>query len=141
MINRILLSGNLVSDPESRYTKTGKCITSFRIAHNETKDKTIFISVDVWDKEGETCAKVLKKGSNVIVDGRLHDDSYTNKEGQKVSKTSIVADRVTFAFKSEKTGGEQTAAKTPPAKAASKPAVQEADEPVAVQGDEDDIPF
>lgn len=141
MINRTILSGNLVSDPETRYTKTGKCITSFRIAHNETKDKTIFISVDVWDKEGETCAKVLKKGSNVIVDGRLHDDSYTNKEGQKVSKTSIVADRVTFAFKNEKTGGEQTDTKASPAKASPKPATQEVDEPVVVQGDDDDIPF
>lgn len=141
MINRTILSGNLVRDPECRYTKTGKCITSFSIAHNETKDKTIFISVDVWDKEGETCAKVLKKGSNVIVDGRLHDDSYTNKEGQKVSKTTIVADRVTFAFRNEKTGSEQAPAKTTPAKSSLKSPVQEADEPVLVQGDEDDIPF
>jgi single-strand DNA-binding protein len=141
MINRTILSGNLVSDPESRYTKTGKNITSFRIAHNETKDKTIYISVDAWDKEGETCAKVLKKGSSVIVDGRLHDDSYTNKEGQKITKLSITADRVTFAFRSEKSGSEVA---IPAASSKNKAPAPQKQEEVAASGSEEgdeDIPF
>jgi single-strand DNA-binding protein len=134
MINRVILSGNLVADPESRFTKTGKNITSFRIAHNESKDKSIYFSVDVWDREGETCAKVLKKGSRVIVDGRLRDDSYTNKEGVKVSKTSITADRVTFAFDGSKPATERSE------NAAAKPAPVKRTASETEEGDED-IPF
>ena len=106
MVNKTLLYGYLVADPESRQTKSGKSICSMRVAHKENyKDATkepLYINVDVWDKEGETCAKFLKKGSSVIVDGRLESDSYQNKENQKVTKIFIVAQKVTFVPRFEK---------------------------------------
>ena len=142
MINRTILFGNLVADPEVRYTKTGKCIANFRIAYNESSSKdqeTLYMSVDVWDKQGETCGKVLKKGSGVIVEGRLKADSYTDKEGKKVTKIVIVADRVNFVPRFEKLNAESAPAKT--AKTESKPVQQE----VAAQGSDEsgdeDIPF
>lgn len=106
MVNKTLLYGYLVADPESRQTKSGKSICSMRVAHKENyKDATkepLYINVDVWDKEGETCAKFLKKGSSVIVDGRLESDTYQNKENQKVTKIFIVAQKVTFVPRFEK---------------------------------------
>lgn len=145
MINRTILFGNLVADPEVRYTKTGKAIANMRIAYNEASSKdqeTLYMSVDVWDKQGETCGKILKKGSGVIVEGRLKADSYTDKEGKKVMKTFIVADRVNFVPKFEKsTSNSESSKASSPAKASSSSSAPVASEPVLVQGDEDDIPF
>lgn len=148
MINKSILFGYLAADPEARYTKTGKCICSLRLAHKENfKDDSkepLYINVDVWDKQGETCAKALKKGSNVIVDGRLSSDSYENKEGKKVTKMFIVADRVTFVPRFEKSESSNSA----PAKGGNEPIVKQAPAPVSDEsqaggeGEEsDDIPF
>ncbi len=146
MINRTVLFGNLVADPEVRYTKTGKCIANFRIAYNEASSKdqeTLYISVDVWDEQGETCGKVLKKGSGVIVEGRLKADSYTDKEGKKVMKMVIVADRVNFVPKFEKLTANSESPKA--AKSETKPARNTAPEneagPLSTVGDDEDIPF
>jgi single-strand DNA-binding protein len=149
MVNKTILYGFLTADPEVRHTKTGKTICSLRIAHKENyKDDSkdpIYISVDVWDKQGETCAKVLKKGSSVIVDGRLSSDSYQNKEGQKVTKTFIVADKVSFVPRFEKS--EKTTASAPSSAKAPAPKkiaanVDEEEPSTGGEGEEgDDIPF
>jgi single-strand DNA-binding protein len=149
MVNKTILYGFLVADPEVRNTKTGKCICSLRIAHKENyKDDSkdpLYISVDVWDKQGETCAKVLKKGSSVIVDGRLTSDSYQNKDGQKVTKTFIVADKVSFVPRFEKSDkgvpATQSTAKSPaPKKVVA--SVDEGETSTGGEGEEgDDIPF
>ena len=147
MVNKTILYGFLVADPEARYTKTGKCICNLRIAHRENyKDESkepLYMSVDVWDKQGETCAKNLKKGSSVIVDGRLATDTYENKEGKKTTKTFIVADRVNFVprfEKSEKTESSPTQKekKVAPKKVA---ATVEEEEPGTGGEEGDDIPF
>jgi single-strand DNA-binding protein len=149
MINKTILFGFLTADPETRHTKTGKCICSLRLAHKENyKDDSkepLYINVDVWDKQGETCAKSLKKGSNVIVEGRLVSDSYENKEGKKVTKTFIIADRVNFVPRFEKSENSNSA----PSQGNSRPAPtkkdpQTVEEPATAggEGEEgDDIPF
>lgn len=140
MINKVILAGYLVADPEVRQTKTGKTITSLRMAYNEQNRDTLYINVDVWDKQGETCGRVLKKGSNIAVDGRLQVDNYENKDKVKVSKIFITADRVNFLPRFEKTtkdaseDGEQEA---PVAKKSTKSDSQDSS-PV---GADDDIPF
>lgn len=152
MINRTTLFGYLVADPETRYTKTGKAICSLRIAYNETNKDTLFMSVDVWDKQAEICGKVLKKGSNVIVDGRLCCDSYENKDGQKVNKIFITADRVNFvprfaqsSSESKPSSPEQAKAKTKtesaPKQKAQKVTVPEEGEESSNDEGGDDIPF
>jgi single-strand DNA-binding protein len=146
MINRTILFGNLVADPEVRYTKTGKAIANMRIAYNEASSKdqeTLYMSVDVWDKQGETCGKILKKGSGVIVEGRLKADSYTDKEGKKVMKTFIVADRVNFVPKFEKltSNSESSKATKPESKPVENKSQNDEVESVGAVGDEDDIPF
>jgi single-strand DNA-binding protein len=146
MINRTILFGNLVADPEVRYTKTGKAIANMRIAYNEASSKdqeTLYMSVDVWDKQGETCGKILKKGSGVIVEGRLKADSYTDKEGKKVMKTFIVADRVNFVPKFEKltSNSESSKASKPESKPVENKSQNYEVESAGAVGDEDDIPF
>lgn len=146
MINRTVLFGNLVADPEVRYTKTGKAIANMRIAYNETSSKdqeTLYMSVDVWDKQGETCGKVLKKGSGVIVEGRLKADSYTDKEGKKVVKTFIVADRVNFVPKFEKltANSESSKATKPESKPVQNKSQNDEVESAGTVGDDEDIPF
>jgi single stranded DNA-binding protein len=147
MVNKTILYGFLVADPEARYTKTGKCICNLRIAHRENyKDETkepLYMSVDVWDKQGETCAKNLKKGSSVIVEGRLAADTYENKEGKKTTKTFIIADRVNFVprfEKSEKNESYSTAKGNATAPKKEAVTAHEEDSP-NVGGEGDDIPF
>lgn len=143
MINRTVLFGHVVADPELRYTKTGKAICSLRIAYNEASKKdqeTLYMNVDVWDKQGETCGKALKKGSGIIVEGRLCVDSYTNKEGQKVSKIFITADRVNFVPRFEKLSSEDKPATSKKEAAPQKQAVAASEGGSDEVGGED-IPF
>jgi single stranded DNA-binding protein len=117
-----------------------------RIAYNEASSKdqeTLYMSVDVWDKQGETCGKILKKGSGVIVEGRLKADSYTDKEGKKVMKTFIVADRVNFVPKFEKltSNSESSKATKPESKPVENKSQNDEVESAGAVGDEDDIPF
>jgi len=147
MVNRTIIYGFLVADPEARYTKTGKCICNLRIAHRENyKDETkepLYMGVDVWDKQGEICAKNLKKGSSVIVEGRLAADTYENKEGKKTTKTFIVADRVNFVPRFEKSEKSESYSGTKEKTAAPKKTVAAVDEDQPATGGEegDDIPF
>ena len=147
MVNKTILYGFLVADPEARYTKTGKCVCNLRIAHRENfKDETkepLYMSVDVWDKQGETCAKNLKKGSSVIVDGRLATDTYENKEGKKTTKTFIIADRVNFVPRFEKSEKSEKTEGSPAPKTAPKKVAATVEEEESETGGEegDDIPF
>jgi single stranded DNA-binding protein len=110
------------------------------------------MSVDVWDKQAEICGKVLKKGSNVIVDGRLCCDSYENKDGQKVNKIFITADRVNFVPRFAQSSSESKPASPEQAKAKAKtesaPKQKAQKVTVPEEGEEssndeggDDIPF
>jgi len=140
MINKVILAGYLVADPEVRQTKTGKTITSLRMAYNETNRDTLYINVDVWDKQGETCGRVLKKGSNIAVDGRLQVDNYENKDKVKVSKIFITADRVNFLPRFEKTNkeGTETVDQESPVEQKTSKSKPQDSSPV---GADDDIPF
>jgi single-strand DNA-binding protein len=99
-VNKIIISGRLVKDPESKNIgETDLC--NFRIASNRTVgkkkvEKSIFIDVDVWAGQAKVCQKFLKKGSKVIVDGTLSQDTWKNKEGENSSKIYIEADNVIF---------------------------------------------
>jgi single-strand DNA-binding protein len=140
MINKVILAGYLVADPEVRQTNTGKTITSLRMAYNEKNRDTLYINVDVWDKQGETCGRVLKKGSNIAVDGRLQVDNYENKDKVKVSKIFITADRVNFLPRFEKTNkeGSETEEQESPAPQKTSKTNSQDSSPV---GADDDIPF
>ena len=93
--------GNLTRDPEVRQTTGGETVCAFTIAverpQKEGQQKqTDFPRITVFGKQGDSCGRYLKKGRTVAVQGRLQTGSYTNKNGEKVYTTDVVANRVEF---------------------------------------------
>lgn len=85
-LNRVQLMGYLGKDPESRYTPTGKKVTTFSLAvtqrwktGGETKEYTEWVNIEAWGGLGEICEKYLHKGSLVYLEGRLKTDKYDEK--------------------------------------------------------------
>jgi single-strand DNA-binding protein len=77
MFHTIIIAGNLGKDPEMRFTPNGKAVTSFSVAVSDgwgDNKRTIWFRVSAWDKQAETCNQYLKKGSKVLVEGRLQCD-------------------------------------------------------------------
>lgn len=106
-MNQVVLIGNLTRDPELRYSTGGNqtAICRFTIAVNERRrnpqtqeweDNASFIPIVVFGKQGENCDRYLAKGRKVAVNGRIQTGSYTNKEGQKVYTTEVIANNVEF---------------------------------------------
>ncbi len=101
--NKVILIGNLTRDPEVRYTPSGTAVGDLRMAINrryrtgdgQDKEETCFVGVTVWGRQAETCGEYLKKGAPALVEGRLKYDEW-EKEGQKFSRLSVVAERVQF---------------------------------------------
>ena len=98
-INQVILMGRLTRDPEQRTTSTGKTIASFSIAVDRggQDDAADFFEVTAWEKLGELVMQYLAKGRRVLVQGRLRQDSWDDKEtGKKRSSIEITATDVTF---------------------------------------------
>lgn len=102
MLNRIILIGRLVKDPELRYTPSGAAVANFTIAVDRpfttrqgTKE-TDFIDIVAWQKLAETVANNLSKGRLVAVDGRLQVRSYETQDGQRRRVSEVVAENVRF---------------------------------------------
>ena len=95
-INKVVLTGNLVKEPDAINLPSGKMKCSFRIAVNGYNDHTDFFGIVVFGNIAESCNKYLKKGSRVGVDGRLTTREFDGKDGQKRTITEIVADNVEF---------------------------------------------
>ena len=91
--NRVILVGNLVRDPEIRYVQSGSPVAKFTIAVNRrTKqdDAVDYIDIVAWDKLAETSNSYLKKGTPVLVEGRLAIRSYESKGGDKHKAAEVV---------------------------------------------------
>ncbi len=98
-INQVVLMGRLTRDPEQRTTTTGKTIASFSIAVDRggQDDQADFFEVTAWEKLGDLVIQYLGKGRRVLVQGRLRQDSWDDKEtGKKRSRVEITATDVTF---------------------------------------------
>ena len=98
-INQVILMGRLTRDPETRTTPSGKTVTSFSLAVDRQgqDDQADFFDVTAWEKTGELVAQYLSKGRRCLVQGRLRQDSWDDKEsGKKRSKVEVVAFDVTF---------------------------------------------
>ena len=98
-INQVILMGRLTRDPEVRTTSTGKSIASFSIAVDRggQEDAADFFDVTAWEKLGELVSQYLSKGRRCLVQGRLRQDSWDDKEtGKKRTRVEVVATDVTF---------------------------------------------
>ena len=112
-VNKVILVGNLGSDPETRYSANGKAVCNFRIATTERfndrdgnqQERTEWHKIVVWGKQAEACNTYLRKGSQVYVDGKIQSREY-EKDGSKRCITEIVAGEVVF-MGSKSEGGRQ----------------------------------
>ena len=112
-LNKVIIGGRLVSDPEQKTTQSGIAVASFSVAVNrKTKQgeeqKADFFNVTAWRKTAEFVSRYFKKGSSICIVGVLQNSSWTDQNGQKHSRTDIVADEVMFVD-SKSEGGQTTA--------------------------------
>jgi single-strand DNA-binding protein len=106
-LNRVMLIGNVGTDPEMRFTPSGSSVTSFRIATNrvfttsdgERKQETEWFTVVAWRKLAESCNQFLTKGQRVYVEGSLRTRTWEGQDGQKRSRVEVIANRVLFLDK------------------------------------------
>lgn len=142
MYHTLIIVGNLGKDPEMRYTPSGQAVTSFSVASNrkytssngEQVNETIWFRVSAWGKQAEICNQYLKKGSKVLVEGRLTPDKSTGgprlwqkQDGTSAASFEVNAQTVRFLS----TRGEGDAGSGMAAEAGE----------MATAPAEDDIPF
>lgn len=99
-MNKVILIGRLVADPEIRYTQSGKAVASYRLAvdrpfKQDGQQEADFINCVAWGKTGEFAGNYLRKGTKIAVEGRIQTGSY-EKDGVKHYTTDIVVDRNEF---------------------------------------------
>ena len=105
-LNRVRLIGRLGKDPESKFTPTGKKVTTFSVAvSNRWKDKsgamkeaTEWVNIEAWERLGEVCQQYLHKGSLVFLEGRLRTEKYEH-EGETKYFTKVVLQSLEFLDK------------------------------------------
>lgn len=106
MINRIILQGRLVADPELRRTQSGTSVCSFTVAWSETvkeRETTLFLDCVAWQGTAEMICKYFQKGRELALEGRLTSRVYEDKNGQKRKAVELVVDRVHFCGKKDDT--------------------------------------
>jgi single-strand DNA-binding protein len=130
--NKVIVMGNLTRDPELRYIASGTAVCDLGLAINDKRkvgdkweEETTFIDVTCWARTAEVCAEYLKKGSQVLIDGKLKMENWQNKEGNKRSKIKIVCNEMRMTSNKKNSDVESTNT--------------EADEPTV--STDDDIPF
>ncbi len=103
-LNKVMIIGNVGTEPEMRFTPNGNPVTSFSVATNrvyttaegERKEETEWFNVVTWNRLAENCNQFLTKGQRVYAEGRLHTRTWESHDGQKHSRTEVVANRVIF---------------------------------------------
>lgn len=146
--NKVVLMGNLTRDPELRAIPSGQNVCSFSLAVNrswknaagEQQEAVDYIDCNIWGKPAEIINQYMKKGSGILVSGRLQQRSW-EQEGQKRSKVEVVVEDFNFVGGGPGDGGGSSSASSgsaPKSSAKSEPVVEDlGDEPINL----DDIPF
>ena len=124
--SKAIIVGNLTRDPEMRTTPNGATVCSFSVAVNRTfrdssgtqQEQVSFIDCVAWGKGGEVINQYAKKGTGILVSGRLDQRSYETKDGQKRSRTEVVMEDFNFMGNGNggnggSYGGQQAAAEAP----------------------------
>lgn len=137
-LNRVVLVGRMVRDPELKRTNSGASVTSFTIAVDNltragNERSASFIPCTSWNKTAENVAKYCSKGSLVGVDGRLNQRSYEDKNGQKRSVVEVIAESVQFL---ERKGANEENENNQPEDNAKSTVAHE-----GIDSSDDDLPF
>src|SRR3989339_2094157 len=140
--SKVILMGNVTRDPEIRFGPSGAPIAAFSIGINRkykisdgsTKDETCFVYITFFGKQAEICQKYVHKGDSIVIEGRLRQDSWEGKDGQKRSKLVVVGEKLHLMPKrgdktSESASVEEIASDT------------QDDEKPSMSKKEDEVPF
>ena len=112
--NKVILLGNLTRDPELRYTPQGAAVCEFALALNsvytnkqtgQKVEEVSYIDLVAWGKTGETIAEYMKKGRQIMVEGRLKQDRWEAQDGKKMSKVRVTVESFTFVGARPEGGG------------------------------------
>ena len=114
-VNKVILIGNLGKDPEVKYTPSGMAVARFSVATTDRvkdkegnwQDRTEWHNLVAFQRTAEIASEYLKKGNKVYIEGRLHSDSWDDKEtGQKKYKTEIIINDLVLLGGAREGGGE-----------------------------------
>ena len=102
-VNRVILIGHVGLNPELKYTPTGSSVCTFSLATNESwidvdkkkREHTEWHNIVAWNKRAEFVKEYISKGQLIYVEGRIHSQSWVDKNDMKHKKTEIVADTIT----------------------------------------------
>lgn len=144
-LNQVMIVGNLTRDAELRYTPNGAAVTRFSVAVNERfrgrggdeQERTHYVDVNVWRELAEAAGE-LKRGDPVFVIGRLVNDSWTDKEGNRRFTTRLEGQRVEFLTRGPGSGGAGTRPERAAPDAQARPSTLDIDEEFPP---EEDLPF
>jgi single-strand DNA-binding protein len=148
--NRVILVGNLTRDPELRYTPKGTAIAKVGLAVNriwtseagEKNEEVTFVDVDVFGRTAENLAQYMRKGSPILIEGRLRLDQWDDKQtGQKRSKLGVVGEVVQFLGSPRASEAGAAPAAPRSAGAAAAPAAAEPAGGDVPPHEGDDVPF
>jgi len=135
-VNKVILVGNLGSDPEVRYTPSGRAVANFSLAttekytnkEGEKEERTEWHRIVAWARLGEICGEYLTKGSKVYIEGRIQTRSWEDRDGNKRYTTEIIAQAMQMLGGSKKGGEAVSVEESHPS-----------EEPISIP--DDDIPF
>jgi len=147
-LNKVMIIGNVVRDPELRTTPGGQNVSSFSVATNlvwkdasgARQEKAEFHNVVAWRRLAEISSQYLKKGSKVYLEGRLQTRSWDDPNGVKRYRTEIIADNMIMldrAGASQDSGEFRSAGSAPRSEPSPKPVSEASEEEISVE----DIPF
>jgi single-strand DNA-binding protein len=113
-VNKVILVGNLGSDPEVRATTSGQRVANFRLATSRSwtgqdgqrQEKTEWHSIVVWGKQAEIAERFLQKGKQIYLEGRLETRSWQDKEGQTRYKTEVICENFQMLGRAGDRNGE-----------------------------------
>ena len=145
MYNKVMILGNLTRDIELRYITNGLAIAKSAIASNrkyKEKEEVMYIDITFFGRSAEIANQYLHRGSKVLIEGRLQLEQWTDQNGQKRSKHSVVVESMQMVdSKATNIGREQTVDHAHHADHATKPRAAPVNTIPEIDIDEDDIPF
>jgi len=149
--NKVILVGNLTRDPQMSYLPSQTPVAEFGLAvnrrwrgqDNQQREETCFVDCRVFGKQAETFNQYMSKGRAVLVEGRLHLDSWEGKDGVKRSKHRVIVERFVFLGGAPAGAGRQPAAprQVPQPQEQAPPADVEEPAPPAEDMGAEEIPF
>lgn len=120
-LNKVFLMGNLTRDPELSYTPAGAAICKFGMAINriwkakdgEKQEEVTFVDLEAWARTAEVIAEHCRKGSAILVEGRLHFSQWEGKDGQKRSKLTVTVEGFQFVGAKGAANSDDESGETP----------------------------